>query len=250
VLDRFDPLISLYYRRLEYLQGKSVQHTKRLLANSQFTQQQIKLAFDVDAPVCHYGVNTDGFQPIMNITKENQVLSVGELSPRKGFDFIVESLGRIPTLERPKLVLACNSVNVLEKEYVESLAIRYGVRLEILTNLGMDDLLIQYNKARLCVYAPVLEPFGLVPLEAMSCGTPVVGVREGGVQESIIHEYTGLLVERDPEQFAAAVRCLLSDSALSSKYGRNGRDLVLSKWTWDHSVASLEHHLIECSGNN
>jgi glycosyltransferase involved in cell wall biosynthesis len=92
-----------------------------------------------------------------------------------------------------------------------------------------------------------LEPFGLVPLEAMSCGTPVVGVREGGVQESIIHEHTGLLVKRDPEKFALAVQRLLSDKDLADEYGRNGREHVLKNWTWEQSVDSLEKYLFACA---
>jgi glycosyltransferase involved in cell wall biosynthesis len=93
----------------------------------------------------------------------------------------------------------------------------------------------------------VLEPFGLVPLEAMSCGTPVVGVREGGVQESIIHERTGLLVERDPKKFSNAVQHLLSNPDLIAEYGRNGREHVLKNWTWDRSVDRLEDHLVACT---
>jgi glycosyltransferase involved in cell wall biosynthesis len=93
----------------------------------------------------------------------------------------------------------------------------------------------------------VLEPFGLVPLEAMSCCTPVIGVFEGGVSESIVHEQTGLLVERDPRRFAAAVQHLLSNPDLAHKYGRNGREQVLKNWTWDQSAASIERYLTDCS---
>jgi glycosyltransferase involved in cell wall biosynthesis len=132
-------------------------------------------------------------------------------------------------------------VDTSERDYVQALSIQHKVTLQILTNLNAEELAVEYNKARLCVYAPVLEPFGLVPLEAMSCGTPVVGVREGGVQESIIDEHTGLLVERDPEKFAQAIQRLLSDPGLADEYGRNGREHVLKNWTWEQSVGSLEN---------
>lgn len=250
ILDRFDPLISLYKRRLETLQNKNVRRTYRLLANSQFTKEQMQLTFGVDAPVCHIGVDTDGFCPHANTVKEDYVLSVGELSPRKGFDFVVESISRLPPNNRPKLVLACNSVIASERAYVEQLAAQKGVSLEILTHLGMEELVIRYNQTRLCLYAPVMEPFGLVPLEAMSCATPVIGVREGGVKESIVHEQTGLLVERNPAQFAAAIQRLWSNPELALKFGRAGRAHVLDHWTWDQSVASLDKHLIDCSHRN
>ena len=201
----------------------------------------------IDAPVCTYGVDLVGFRPEPQIERQDFVVSVGELSPRKGFDFIVESLGHIPPPKRFKLVLACNRVEPAEEAYIQKLAIDRGVDLQVLTGLGTDQLRHLYNQARLCVYAPVLEPFGLVPLEAMACETPVVGVKEVGVQESVIHQKTGLLVERDPQQFAAAVEGLLADPILCEEYGRNGRQHVLEHWTWERSVAHLEHHLIECS---
>lgn len=132
--------------------------------------------------------------PCPGVSRERHLLSVGELSPRKGYDFLVDSLGYIPAAQRPKLRIACNSVLTQEREYIKNLANEKGVVLEILTNLNTEMLKIEYNQAALCVYAPVDEPFGLVPLEAMACGTPVVAVGEGGVVESIVHERTGLLV--------------------------------------------------------
>jgi glycosyltransferase involved in cell wall biosynthesis len=243
-LDRNDPLIKLYNHRLDRIQLRSLRQTTRLLANSEFTREYMKTTFGLEAPVCHYGVDHESFHPLSGINKEDFVLSVGELSPRKGFDFIVDSLGHIPAGERPRLRLVCNVVKLSERSYVEGLAAQYGVDLQVLTNLNSSELAVQYNKARLCVYAPVLEPFGLVPLESMSCGTPVVGVREGGVQESIVHRRTGLLVERNPVQFAAAVQHLLCNPSLASEYGRNGREYVLRNWTWDQAMATLEDHLI------
>ena len=246
-LNRYDPLIKLYNKRLATIQIKSIRRTKRLLANSHFTQEQIRKDFGIDSPVCHYGVDCDTFRPLQCIGKEDKVLSVGELSPRKGFDFVIESLGQIPSPERPELFLACNVVDPSERDYIQSLAAQHEVSLQILTNLNAEELAVEYNKARLCVYAPVLEPFGLVPLEAMSCGTPVVGVREGGVQESIIHEHTGLLVGRDSGEFAQAIQRLSSDPELANEYGRNGREHVLKNWTWEQSVALLESHLSACA---
>jgi glycosyltransferase involved in cell wall biosynthesis len=249
LIDRVDPLIRLYLGGMRALQDASVRRTKLLLANSLFTREQMRRNFGLDTPVCHYGVNTNNFYPMTGVEKEDFVLSVGELSPRKGFDFLVQSIGRISSNMHPKLVLACNNVDALEKTYIETLAVQKGVQLQIQTHLSTDELAILYNKACICVYSPVLEPFGLVPLEAMSCGTPVVGVREGGVQESIVHEHTGLLVDRDPDQFAAAIQHLLSNPELAAEYGRMGRKHVLHNWTWENSVSSLEKYLVECSNN-
>jgi glycosyltransferase involved in cell wall biosynthesis len=242
-LDRFDPLIALYRSRLERLQRSSVAGASRLLANSRFTQEQFKLAFNVESDICRYGVDCQVFRPRPPLIGGDHVLSVGELTPRKGFDFLIESLARIPLSTRPPLRLACNAVDPDEKMYIESLAADRGVNLRIVTGLDSERLAAAYGEARLCVYAPVAEPFGLVPLEAMACGKPVVAVREGGVPESVIDGQTGLLVPRDPTTFARAVQQLLADPLLAERLGVQARQHVLRNWTWEKSVAELEDFL-------
>jgi glycosyltransferase involved in cell wall biosynthesis len=194
--------------------------------------------------VCKLGVDPNEFRPLKGISKNSYVLSVGELSPRKGFDFILHSLGRIPKDQRPALRIISNHIITEEKVYIERLAVQIGVTLQIVSRLNAEAMSIEYNRATLCVYAPVLEPFGLVPLEAMACGTPVVGVREGGVTDSIVHERTGLLVERDPAEFAMAIQYLLSNPCIRAEYGCNGREHVIQNWTWEQSVSALERHLL------
>jgi len=248
LVDRFDPFIWLYQHRLRLLQERSVRKTKLLLSNSQFTRECIRSEFGVDAPFSPYGVNMDGFQPVPGSARENFVVSVGEMSPRKGFDFVVESLGKIPATQRPPLKLACNTINKDELEYIKNLAEQNGVNIEILTNLGVAELRLLYTKAQLCVYAPVREPFGLVPLEAMACGTPVIGVHEGGVPESVVDQYTGLVVERDSSKFGAAVQYMLENKSLIDSYGCNGREHVIQNWSWEKSVSILTSHLEMCAG--
>jgi glycosyltransferase involved in cell wall biosynthesis len=238
-----DPFYQLYTSRLARVRTESLKRTTRLLANSEFTQQQMVREYGVKAPVCHYGVNAEGFCPLPGLGKEHVVLSVGELTPRKGFDFLVEGLAHIPAGERPALKLICNGEIPAERRHVEGLAAQHGVTLHILFNLDSAQLSREYNRAKLCVYAPVLEPFGLVPLESMACGTPVVGVWEGGVRESVVDGVTGVLVDRDPAEFARAVRELLADGDRRDRYGRQGREHVLENWTWEASVEQLERHL-------
>ncbi len=134
--------------------------------------------------------------------------------------------------------------NARERAYLEELARGLDVDLRLLGNVSEAQLVDLYNQALVTVYAPHREPFGLVPVESLACQTPVVAVREGGIQETIVHAHTGLLVERDPEQFARAVAGLLDQPELAAAYGRNGRERVLRYWTWDQAVATLESHLI------
>lgn len=247
-LQNLSLLKAIYLHRLEAIRRRGISCVTCLLSNSEFTQEQIAIAYDVSSAVCPCGVNSAMFHPMPDVEKEDFVISVGALTPRKGFDFLIKSLAEIPLSRRPLLKIVSNGEIAEETAYIRQLADELQVKLQVLMNLDSEALCLQYNKARLCVYSPVMEPFGLVPLEAMACGTPVVGVAEGGVRESVIHEHTGLLTERDPKQFATAVQELLDDPERRQRYGRQAREHVCENWTWAKSTTRLEHYLFQAAG--
>jgi glycosyltransferase involved in cell wall biosynthesis len=89
-----------------------------------------------------------------------------------------------------------------------------------------------------------MEPFGLVPLEAMACGKAVIGVSEGGVKETVLDSITGKLTSRNSRKFAKAIEELLGDNELRLAFGHEARKYVLQNWTWEKSTKELEAHLI------
>ncbi len=191
----------------------------------------------------------------MGLDKDRFVLSVGALNPRKGFDFITRSLAQVAPADRPDLVIASNFSLDAERQYLSALAAQLNVRTTLLERVSDDELVNLYNRASFTVYAPVMEPFGLVPLESMACGTPVIGVREAGVRETVRDRETGLLVDRDEGQFAQAIQELVRDDSLTRDLGERGRQYVTKKWTWDVSVSRLEGFLkatagVDCGRDN
>lgn len=246
-LDRLDPLISLYRQKLAAVDRQSTLSAGRLLANSRFSAANIERAYGRPADFVYLGIDAEAFRPLPGVEKENFVLSVGALRPKKGFDFLIQALARLPVAERPALRLVANADNPLERPFLEELARAKGVALEIETKVDEATLQRRYNQARLVLYAPISEPFGFVPLEAMACGTAVVGVAEGGVRETVVDGSNGRLVERDEVKFAAAVRELLGDRGLREKFGRQGREQVLEQWTWERCVAGVELRMREAA---
>ena len=124
------------------------------------------------------------------------------------------------------------------------LAAQLHIDLEIQTRVDNETLVRLYNRAQFVIYTPIMEPFGLVALEAMACGTPVIAVREGGVRESIVHNETGVLVERDEGAFAEAMINLLSRPQLLAEMRTNCRPYVLDHWNWDAAVDRIERELL------
>nr|MBA3888870.1 glycogen synthase [Acidobacteriota bacterium] len=113
--------------------------------------------------------------------------------------------------------------------------------------LPKPKVITLYTHAAIFVCPSVYEPFGIINLEAMACGTPVVASAVGGIPEVVDHGHTGLLVPpesispsdvepRNPEQFsldlASAVNVLLEDPALRETMGRHARSRVEDQFSW------------------
>lgn len=234
--------LKFYKSRMVNMDQELASYSNYTLVNSYFSHESILRSYGINSLVSYLGVDTDLFKPL-DIPRENFVLSVGRCIPEKGFEFIIKSLGVIDEKTRPELVIVGDLANPQWKNYLEKLAHEFKVKLKILILISDDELVQLYNQARLVVYAPYLEPFGLVPLEAMSCGTPVVAVKEGGVRESVTHGYTGILTDRDELAFSGEITKLLKDNEKGEKLINNSLKNIEEYWTLKHSGKRLLDHL-------
>jgi len=90
------------------------------------------------------------------------------------------------------------------------------------------------------VTTPWYEPFGITPLEAMACGTAVVGSAVGGIKHSVVHGATGYLVPpNDPDALAGRLAHLYRNPALLSKFGQAGMRRVHAHFTWEEIARSM-----------
>ena len=250
--DRFlEPLIQLYVNHVMSKELKTdydtVQYSKYMLANSYFSHESILKSYGLNSYVSYLGVDTELFKPL-ELPEENFVLSVGTCIPPKGYDFIINSLALIEPDKRPKLFIVSNMGDELWKEHLRNMASDLGVDMEILRLIDDEKLVTLYNQAKIVLYAPYLEPFGLVPLEAMACGTPVVAVKEGGVRETVIHNETGILTQRDESLFADAIINLLDDDKKRIKLSKQAVESVRTSWTLEKAGERLLWHLKRVMG--
>ncbi len=234
--------LRLYGSRMISMDRNIANYSKYMVVNSYFSHESILRTYGLNSFVSYLGVDTELFKPL-DISKENFVLSVGHCLPEKGFEFIIKSLSKIESQIRPEFVIVSDQGNIDWQNYLKNLAGKLNVHLRVLNLISDDELVSLYNKAKMVVYAPYLEPFGLVPLEAMSCGTPVVAVKEGGVRESVIHHQTGILTERDEEAFSKEITGLLLDIERSETLSKNSIKVVNDFWTLNNSGQRLLNHL-------
>ena len=220
----------------------NISYARNILTNSYFTRESILRVYGLNSYVSYLGIDTTLFRPL-EFPEEDFVLSVGSCRPSKGYDFIIRSLGLIEPEIRPKLIIVSNFSLLNWKIYLEQLASQLNVELEIIDMINDEKLVNLYNQAKLVLYAPYMEPFGLVPLEAMGCGTPVVGVKEGGIRETVIHNSTGLHCDRDEHLFADATTELLNKDLKRYNMSKNSIKAVKDYWTLEHAGERLLWHL-------
>jgi glycosyltransferase involved in cell wall biosynthesis len=209
-----------------------------VLANSAYSAESILRAHGRVARLCTLGVDAEFFTSVRG-PRGAHVLSVGRFDPQKGFRFLIRAIGHVPAEVRPPLMLVGDHPDPGEIAYLRQLATACGVSLTLHVRVREEALRDLYARARLFVYAPYLEPLGLAALEAMACGTPVLGVREGGVRETVLDGSTGRLVERHLTGFAAALEEMLADPGALEAMGRQAREYVRREWTWERSVGRL-----------
>lgn len=224
-------------------------HAGAVLTNSHFSKEAMFQRARRLCAVSRYGVDTSTFQ-LREKAAEPFVLSAGRLVEAKQHHVIVEAIARLSRPGRPRLVIATPEALTHQEQpaYAErltQLAKDSGVELEIKRNPSERELVSLYGAAWMLVFVPLMEPFGLVALEAMACGTPVIGVREGGIRESVVDGQAGLLINRDPDEIAGAIRTLLEQPELRIRMGAEAAAYVRREWSWRGSVDRYESEVLK-----
>lgn len=161
--------------------------------------------------------------------KQKLILFVGRLSPQKGLIYLLQSAPQIvaEVSDVHFLIVGDGPLRDQLKSRVEALGIA-----EAVTFLGVrEDVGALMQAADVFVLPSIKEPFGIVLLEALSLGRPVVASAVGGIPEIVTDDETGLLVPpRDPAALGAAILRLLNNPAEATQLGEQGRDVVRQKF--------------------
>src|SRR4051812_45866341 len=181
--------------------------------------------------------------PVEPRGERHRLLAACRLVERKGLADAVEALASVPDTE---LVVAGGpEASALdadpEAQRLRSLAERLGVgdRLVLRGRVGREAMPLLLRSADAVVCVPWDEPFGVVPLEAMACGVPVVATAVGGQTDSVVHGVTGVHVPpRDPRALAGALRSLLDDPARRAALGEAGARRARQRYGFDRIARS------------
>ncbi len=176
---------------------------------------------------------------------ERIILFVGRIEPLKGIDILIDAAAQLHEDENFAVLIVGGDARAQEQiDALRSQAAALGVdhHISFVGAVEHHELPLYYNAADVCVVPSHYESFGLVAVESMACGTPVVASRVGGLTTTISDGETGYLIPwRCAEPFAERLELLLDNDELRASFGRAGREAV-ERFRWSHvtdAVAAL-----------
>lgn len=229
----YEPLLAIkkdlsffkyYYEKLnrfirKQIDRSNLSHADVVIGNSKYTSNNIKKAYGITSLTSYMGVDTDVFKPVKK-KKDIDILFVGSYDFADGYNLLESAKKYFKKLPVIKVLAA-------EKQWITS-------------DSMMRDL---YCRSKIILALAYNEPFGLIPLEAMSCGVPVVAVNDGGYKETVVDGVTGYLVERNAKQLASKLSELLGNEDLRKKMGSAARKHALMMWRWEKNSLKLQEYL-------
>jgi phosphatidylinositol alpha-1,6-mannosyltransferase len=238
-------------RAMRPLQGRWIGSADRVLAVSNFTrlalvkagvdESRISVVFNGIDPGDFAGIT--GTQELVRrygLGRRRVILTVARLDVHKGHDVVIKAMPRI--LEKIPDAAYVIVGEGSTRPGLEALCRKYGVHKQVIFTglIPRHDVLGLFAACDVFVMISRIEGsnaegFGIVFLEAGALSKPVVGGRAGGVTDAVEDGVTGYLVDPlDSGGVAEAVVRVLLDRNLASRLGSNGRERVLSRFTWDH----------------
>ncbi len=260
-----DELPEIAKTRLE-VERDILERAQRIVATSPQERDDLRNLVSVlgRVEIVPCGTDIANFRPISKVearkqlgisTKEKVVLYVGRFDKRKGIETLVRATGELRTKleqgeeidpQKLKLLIVGGSdpqeADGAERRRIEAIVneLDIAANTEFVGMVGHDRLPLYYTAADVCVVPSHYEPFGLVAIEAMACGTPVIASNVGGLKFTVISEETGLLVPpRDVTGFARAIERILTDDLWARKVRKQAATRVQQNFSWSGVAAQL-----------
>ena len=259
--NRFNTLKEFIHQQQDYVfyetriaWEKQIAHrVSGIIATSPIEQNEICQFFDVKKgkikciPV---GVDIEVFKPgsqaksrkSLKLPERSPILLyVGRIEWRKGIETLLKADAQLPTRWKDaQLYIIGGGQNSQEKKLDEkeinrlkSLSVELGIntRIKFLGSKKQHEIVPYYVAADVCIVPSYYEPFGIVPLEAMACGTPVIASRTGGLQYTVVDNVTGKLVKpADDKALSKKIDEVLSQG--KEFYSKAARQRVTDNFIW------------------
>jgi D-inositol-3-phosphate glycosyltransferase len=236
------------------VERRLTQSADRIVCASQHEKLLLERLYDADPDhiaVVPCGVDLDLFKPAdkqsarkaLGFTDEHIVLFVGRIEPLKGVDILISAAAQLE--HEPHVYVLIVGGDKRAQSQVDELrglatGLGIGQRVWFLGAVDHEKLPLFYNAADVVVMPSQYESFGLVALEAMACGTPVVASRVGGLTSTVNDGETGYLISGHyPEPFAERLDLLLDNEELRRDFGQAARETV-ERFRWGNVAEAID----------
>ena len=169
-------------------------------------------------------------------TTTPMLLAVGRLVARKGYMTLLRAMPGILAQNPGAKLVIIGRGHMKTKLLKEARKLSINDAVFIQSGMSFSELAQHFRSADLVIYPSYYEGQGLIPLESMSSGTPVATVNMAPLTEMVDNSVGGLFDMGNPDDLADTVNTMLSNPDLRSQQGKAGRELVLSKYTYEHNA--------------
>lgn len=251
------------YRAGKWLEKTAYENADGVIAVSEFMKKTVHDIYKVPMKkirVIHNAIDVDKYKPVSapHLLEDYKIqpdkpfiLFVGRITRQKGLIHLINAVKYLIPDTQVVLCASSPDTETLKREIAagikEARTITKNIIIWIDRSVPLEYLIPLYSHASVFVCPSIYEPFGLINLEAMACGTPVVSSKAGGIPEIVDHGETGLLIPfvrkdrssfepKDPERFsrdlAEAINSLLISPETIKMMGRRARRKVEKCFSW------------------
>uniref|UniRef100_A0A158P710 Alpha-1,3/1,6-mannosyltransferase ALG2 n=1 Tax=Angiostrongylus cantonensis TaxID=6313 RepID=A0A158P710_ANGCA len=251
-------LKSFYRRFLDTIEEYSTGLADVICVNSLFTASVVKETFTTlrnrELTVLYPTLNTEFFDKTVECevsdtlsTPEHIFTSLNRFEVKKNVKLALEAFAELRTMLSEKEFSSCHLVVAggYDRLNLENIT-HYNELVEYVDALGLKNSQVTFLRSptdeqkvsllrhsRAVLYTPHNEHFGIVPIEAMYLGIPVIAVDSGGPRESIVHGETGFLAKQTPQEFAKYMVIVVRDENLRWRISENGQKRVREFFAFD-----------------
>jgi glycosyltransferase involved in cell wall biosynthesis len=197
--------------------------------------------------VAHPGVDLDAFTPSVRQSSRTTFLLAGRIMWQKHIELGLEAWRWFKPHpdDNPFRLVIAGMVDEKSVSYLAALteSVRWRHDIEFVVTPSDGELLTLYQSCRAAVFTAPNEDFGLVPLEAMACGKPVIAQARGGPLETLLHGETGLLIDGTPAAYAEALAAFAGlDHLALDDIARRCRCRA-EQFSWENFVRTVDAHM-------